>query len=42
MEKLRKKLPAYMIPKEIISIKQIPINKNGKIDRLELAKYYFV
>lgn len=39
MEKLREKLPEYMIPKKYISIDRLPINKNGKIDRLELAKY---
>ena len=31
---LKKKLPNYMIPSEIIVKKKIKFNKNGKIDRL--------
>ncbi len=30
---LRKKLPVYMLPNRIVDLKEIPINKNGKIDR---------
>jgi D-alanine--poly(phosphoribitol) ligase subunit 1 len=30
---LRKHLPNYMIPKEIFCLDNIPLNKNGKIDR---------
>ena len=37
---LQKILPKYMIPKKIESIKKIPLNKNGKIDRLKIGKNY--
>ena len=33
---LRKKIPFYKIPKKIILIKKIPLNLNGKLDRLEI------
>ena len=33
---LKKKVPSYMIPSKIIFIKDIPFNKNGKIDRVKL------
>jgi amino acid adenylation domain-containing protein len=32
LKKLRLKLPAYMIPNRVISIKKLPKNANGKID----------
>ncbi|MDA3949210.1 MAG: amino acid adenylation domain-containing protein [Spirochaeta sp.] len=37
---LGQKLPAYMIPKEIIVLDRLPLNANGKIDRLALTKRY--
>ncbi len=33
---LRQKLPFYKIPKKIILIKKIPLNSNGKLDRLNI------
>jgi D-alanine--poly(phosphoribitol) ligase subunit 1 len=35
-EHLKKHLPAYMIPKEIITVNLFPLNSNGKIDRKAL------
>ncbi len=37
---LRKKLPFYKIPKKIIIIKKIPMNANGKIDRIAINNSY--
>ena len=37
---MRKRLPAYMIPKKIIRVKEIPLNKNGKTDRAQLLANY--
>ena len=39
LETLKTKLPHYMIPTRIISLKEFPLNANGKIDRTELKKY---
>lgn len=39
MTALRKKLPAYMMPGRIIKIEEMPVNKNGKIDRKRLEGY---
>lgn len=33
---LRKYIPKYMLPHEIIAVKEFPVNKNGKIDRRKL------
>jgi D-alanine--poly(phosphoribitol) ligase subunit 1 len=33
MGELRKNLPSYMLPNKIILIPEMPLNKNGKIDR---------
>lgn len=33
---LRKYIPKYMLPSEIISVPKFPLNKNGKIDRKKL------
>jgi acyl-CoA synthetase (AMP-forming)/AMP-acid ligase II len=35
-EHLKKHLPDYMIPKEIITVRLFPLNSNGKIDRKAL------
>ena len=35
-ELLKEKLPFYMIPKTVIQMKELPINSNGKIDRILL------
>jgi len=39
MDWLTKKLPPWMVPAEIISIKEIPLNINGKTDYKKLMKY---
>jgi len=38
IENLKKTLPPYMIPKKIIILDTLPKNKNGKIDRTQLAQ----
>ncbi|MBU6435065.1 MAG: AMP-binding protein, partial [Nitrospirae bacterium] len=37
---LKKHLPAYMIPKEIITVSLFPLNSNGKTDRKALKNKY--
>lgn len=39
-EQVKKNVPVYMIPDEVIRIKELPKNANGKIDRLQLLKIY--
>jgi len=39
-EYLRKHLPEYMIPKEIVTVSPFPLNINGKIDRKALMTSY--
>lgn len=39
-EHLKKHLPAYMIPKEIITVNLFPLNSNGKTDRKAVMKNY--
>ncbi len=36
-EHLRKHLPAYMIPKDIVTASPFPLNSNGKVDRKALV-----
>lgn len=36
VEALREKLPQYMVPNKTKQVEQMPLNKNGKIDRNEL------
>jgi D-alanine--poly(phosphoribitol) ligase subunit 1 len=36
---LKQNLPVYMIPSHIRYVEQMPLNKNGKIDRIQLKKY---
>lgn len=38
-EYLSKKIPAHMIPNDIILVKNFPLTPNGKIDRLKLSEY---
>lgn len=40
IEKLKEKLPKYMIPKIYVKEDAMPLNKNGKIDRQLLKKIY--
>ena len=37
-EHLRKQLPDYMIPKEMLTVSRFPLNSNGKIDRKALLQ----
>ena len=37
---LKKHLPDYMMPKEIIKVSPFPLNANGKIDRKALLNEY--
>ena len=39
-EHLKKHLPVYMIPKEIIRVSLFPLNSNGKTDRKAVMKSY--
>ncbi|HIR27389.1 MAG TPA: amino acid adenylation domain-containing protein [Candidatus Choladousia intestinigallinarum] len=38
LRELGKKLPRYMLPGRLEYMRQLPLNKNGKIDRTELTK----
>ena len=38
IEKLKSKVPEYMIPSDIISVQKFPFTQNGKIDRKALIK----
>ena len=40
INQLKDNLPKYMIPNIFIQMDQLPLNKNGKIDRTELRKQY--
>lgn len=40
VEKLKKKLPSYMIPKELKILRKFPVNKNNKVDRTVLKKIF--
>lgn len=39
-ERLRKMLPIHMLPNRRIHLDKIPLNPNGKVDRIELKKRY--
>jgi len=41
-KELTKFLPKYMIPTKYIHVNKLPINSNGKIDRIALIKNYFI
>ncbi len=40
LQKTADKVPPYMRPDEVIRIRQMPYNANGKIDRQQLQKEY--
>lgn len=40
VNRLKKYLPNYMIPKQIKIIRKFPVNKNNKIDRLKLKEFF--
>jgi acyl-coenzyme A synthetase/AMP-(fatty) acid ligase len=35
---LRQRIPSYMVPRQIIAMKNLPINSSGKIDRHALQQ----
>lgn len=39
-DQVRNNVPVYMLPDEVIHIKELPKNANGKIDRIQLLKIY--
>ena len=39
-EELKRKVPIYMVPDDIVFIENMPQNKNGKIDRKQLEEKY--
>ena len=38
-EGLKEKLPPFMLPGKTVQLSELPLNKNGKIDRKALEKY---
>ena len=38
-ECLSRLIPEYMIPGKVITLEQLPLNANGKIDRLKLREF---
>ena len=38
--KLKERLPRYMIPNKINKLEQMPLTRNGKLDRVYLTNYY--
>ena len=37
--RISKLVPEYMLPNKVVTLKNLPINANGKIDRVKLRKY---
>jgi len=40
LKKLKESLPAYMVPSNVRQLDELPVNKNGKIDRQMLRQIY--
>ena len=40
INRLRKYLPSYMVPKQIKILKKFPVNKNNKIDKIKLKELF--
>ena len=38
IERCREELPAYMVPRSVRFVEELPLNANGKIDRKQLAR----
>lgn len=38
-QRLRNLVPDYMLPGKVVSVKELPLNANGKIDRVKLKEY---
>lgn len=38
LDQLKAELPAYMVPKRVIFLAELPLNANGKVDRAALAQ----
>lgn len=38
-EKISHLVPEYMLPNKVIRVEKMPINANGKIDRVKLKEY---
>ena len=38
-ERLARRVPAYMVPKKISVVSELPVNSNGKLDRKALKQY---
>ena len=38
-EKISRLVPEYMLPDKVITVEKMPINANGKIDRVKLKEY---
>ena len=37
--KLKRMLPEYMLPGKVVYMEDMPLNANGKIDRVKLKEY---
>ena len=42
VERISQMVPDYMYPNKVIEMKDMPINANGKIDRVKLKEEYFL
>lgn len=38
-ERLRTMIPEYMLPGRVVYMEDMPLNANGKIDRVKLKEY---
>ena len=40
IKKCREKLPTYMTPNKVIKLEELPLNRNGKVDRRRLFEIW--